>query len=276
MEELERKHGNMLTHWAAQENRIDVLEWALQHGHDLFSIHVQCAGDGRLDTLIWLKDNGMNIKKEIVTLYASIGGHLHILEWLKTQGFIADLQKRDNDLLFDRFCTYTALKGKLNSLQWLRNNGFPWDEMVCKVAAQYGQFHVLKWAREHGCPWDDKTCDFAASSGHLHILKWAREHGCPWSVVTYRSAVKNHHLPVVVWAMEHKCPVDQTITCTFLFIQFVASKKCLERNYVNFVNRVGDVNVFVHHVVANWIKRTKQTCDDLTYPDLSDLITQFI
>jgi hypothetical protein len=244
MEELARKHGNMLTHWAVQENRFDVLEWALQHGHDLFSSHVQFAVDGRLDALMWMKDHGVNIKKEVVTLYASIGGHLHILEWLKTQGFITDLQKPDNLLLFDKFCTYTSLKGKLNSLQWLRNNGFPWDEMVCKVAAQYGHLHVLQWAREHGCPWNEYTCEFAALNGYLHVLLWALQNNCP--------------LPT------------QPITIQFQHKYFTVTKKLLlhhNRYNLQFANK---------QLVEAWIQSVDDLCSDLCYNDLSMLIKSFI
>merc|ERR1711934_692323 len=73
-----------------------------------------------------------------------------------------------------------AVGGHLEILQWLRSEGCPWDSRACSCAASGGHLETLKWLRSEGCPWDEETCRSAAEHGHLEVLKWLRSEGCPW------------------------------------------------------------------------------------------------
>jgi hypothetical protein len=56
----------------------------------------------------------------------------------------------------------------------------------------------------------------------------------------------------------------------------MAAKQCLELNCVQFTGYVGEMLMYSHDTVKQWIDVAEATCDEITYPDLSDLIKQFI
>jgi hypothetical protein len=85
---------------------------------------------------------------------------------------------RVNGAPWDRHtCAAAAEGGHLELLQWLRTQSrCPWDVWTCADAASFGRLEVLQWARaqEPPCPWDLFTCAYAALGGHLELLRWAR------------------------------------------------------------------------------------------------------
>ena len=84
--------------------------------------------------------------------------------------------------------------GHLHIIQWARSNGCPWDTDTCYCAAKEDHLLVLQWAHENGCPWDEDTwCWGAANNGRFHILQWARENGCPWNERTCWGAASSGH-----------------------------------------------------------------------------------
>ena len=105
---------------------------------------------------------------------ASQGGHLEVLQWLRSIGFQMD----------GAHCWRAAEGGHREVLKWLRANGCPWDGNTCMYAPWGGHLDVLQWLRANGCPWDESTCAFAAKGGHLEMLQWARANGCPWDKKT--------------------------------------------------------------------------------------------
>lgn len=72
---------------------------------------------------------------------ACAGGHLHILEWIKSN-VDADLAKSSESVFFTR------------------------------DAAENGRFEVLKWLKAEGALCDESTCVAAARSGHFEMLKY--------------------------------------------------------------------------------------------------------
>jgi hypothetical protein len=60
--------------------------------------------------------------------------------------------------------------GSLEVLQWLRsqNPPCPWNAGVCSGAAENGQMHVLRWlrAQDPPCPWDERVC----ANASLHCV----------------------------------------------------------------------------------------------------------
>lgn len=132
----------------------------------------------------------------IYTRFAAELGRLHILIWLRQQGYSWD----------ETTCSSAALHGHLDVLKWARQEGCPWDEATCRNAALNGHLHILKWARESGCPWDLSTCSQASRNGNLDVLKWVRAQECPWDEWTMIQALLNGHLLCFYWAKEHGCP----------------------------------------------------------------------
>ncbi|SHO33483.1 Hypothetical protein BQ3484_415, partial [Cedratvirus A11] len=50
-----------------------------------------------------------------------------------------------------KVCSGAAEGGHLHIIQWCRSRGFVWDETTCYSAAGYGHLEVLKWL--HGNGW---------------------------------------------------------------------------------------------------------------------------
>jgi hypothetical protein len=162
-------------------------------------------------------------------------------------------------------CNWAAENGRLDVLQWAREGGCSWNVYVCAFAAMGGHLHILQWLRKHGCPWNELTCVYAARGGHLYILQWAREHGCPWNEFTCAHAAYGGHLQLLQWALENKCPIDPYTIVGFKNRHFTSASKLLHRNI--FENQDN---------VKEWIEIVDETCNTLTYNDLSRLIKSFI
>ena len=144
-----------------------------------------------------------------VILVAASYGHLDVL---KT--YWSDLPKDKKPLLMDKWtCAWATSGGRLETLQWLRSQGCAWDEMTCAWATGNGQLECLQWARSEGCPWTDWTCRQAARFGHLECLQWARENGCPWNADAMCDLAAEHgRLAVLKWVREQGCPWGETTT----------------------------------------------------------------
>jgi hypothetical protein len=101
-----------------------------------------------------------------------------------------------------------ARGGHLPVLEWLRSQACPWDESACSAAAEGGQLAALQWLRRWGAPWDFLTCEEAAGAGHLEVLRWAHAQGCPLSEHVRWLALRGEHVHVLRWAADVGCPAD--------------------------------------------------------------------
>jgi hypothetical protein len=196
---------------AASAGRLEVLMWARDNGCPWnVSTCLEAAKNGHLDCLKWAHENGCPLEhgrpsKNDICLYAAQGGHLECLKWARWNGFPWD----------ERTCSHAAYRGHLECLKWARDNGCPLSERTCAYAAEGGSPECLEWARDNGCPLDKKdTCTRAAEYGNLECLKWARENGCDWDEWTCAYAAGNGHLECLKWARQNGCPWDKR-TCAF-------------------------------------------------------------
>ena len=84
-------------------------------------------------------------------------------------------------------CFIASLGGHLNIVKWCRSQDppFPWDWRTYSCAAREGHLEIIKWCRSQDppCPWNEYTCIDAAMGGHLEILQWCRSQNppCPWN-----------------------------------------------------------------------------------------------
>ena len=95
-------------------------------------------------------------------------GDLDQFEWLyKRYGHI----NSSNSL---EFCCEAAKNGHLHVLQWLRSQDpyCPLDDRACSSAAFNGHLHALQWLRSQDtpCPWNECTCSNAAGNGVFIII----------------------------------------------------------------------------------------------------------
>lgn len=98
---------------------IYVLKWALEIGCPKSrDICRRVSENGNLTVLKWIKQNGNGwFYRDDVAFFAAKGGHLHIIEWLKTT------KKSYNSLIHEG-----ALRGgQKHILKWLKDRGYPID-----------------------------------------------------------------------------------------------------------------------------------------------------
>jgi hypothetical protein len=62
---------------------------------------------------------------------------------------------------------WATIGGNLELLSWLRERGRTFDRYTSAMAAGAGHKHVLCYLREQGCEWDARTVAAAAEQGHL-------------------------------------------------------------------------------------------------------------
>eukprot|EP00953_Heterococcus_sp_UTEX-ZZ885_P033711 17516-Heterococcus_DN1.PRE.1 len=105
---------------------------------------------------------------------AAKGGHLELLQHLRSEGFEWD----------KHHIVYCAAgSGSIEMIEWLRQQqSMQIDAEVLSWAAGAGKTAMCQHLRSVGCDWDIHACESATADGHLDTLRWLRENGCPWIV----------------------------------------------------------------------------------------------
>ncbi|QDZ24476.1 hypothetical protein A3770_13p69940 [Chloropicon primus] len=164
--------------------------WYYDHFYDSHLMYL-AAFQGSKKAMEWLVSQGIPLKikgkyfrsvnnEVVAVLGAAAGGHIAMLEWLRSKGCEFD----------ESTCSGAAKGGHLDVLKWLRSQDPPcdWDQETCRKAARRGHLDVLQWARSQDppCDWNWRTCKWAARGGHLDVLKWLRSQDppCPWDAWT--------------------------------------------------------------------------------------------
>lgn len=167
-----------------------------KHRINYSSIVKYAAKNGYLSLFIWGYHRGCDIDKKTYEAAAE-GGHLEILEWLKSYWIRA--RGRIPPPWDEDTCSTAASNGHLDALIWLVSNNCPWDDDVLDFAAEYGHLDILDWAEENGCSCNHLTYIAAARGGQLKVLQRLKENGCRWNPKAWEFAKDNGHLEVVTW-----------------------------------------------------------------------------
>jgi len=158
------KNGETITHRAAEEGRVDVLNWLKKRLADVNAKD----GDGR------------------TPMYsAAYGGHVEAMKWLKKQGVEANVKDIDGGTPMH----LAALRGHVEAMKWLKEQGADvnakdrYGQTLMHPAAFGGHVEAMKWLREQGVDVDakDKNGDtathWAARGGSVEAMKWLKEQG---------------------------------------------------------------------------------------------------
>ena len=210
------KYFEGAAHLAAENGKVEVLQWLHDTEHDLSSCYDEildfglcdsAAKHGQVEVLKWLQttfnaDDDQNEEEEVpwneYTIYrACRHGHVEAVRWMLDIGGTMDI----------KMCHFAAISGSVPLLQLLRSYGCKWDELVPAYAAAHDQVELIEWAVNTGCPWSEYTSHHAAAYGELEtLMKWLRAKGCPWDEMTACYAKGND---IYDWAVAHGCPVAE-------------------------------------------------------------------
>ncbi len=184
-------------------NSIPRIQWSLDSGRAwLHRSAEDLVKRGSLDTLQWaVMYAGCPLSRSSIT-EAVVVGNLDILKFLS-------LHCDDASKTFDTIaCLMAAGRGHLHVLKWLRANGYKWNSATTSSAVSGGHLEVLKWAIENGCSWErDGMMDLIAGGrGDLEMMKWARSMGCRWSMNTFAMAANAGKLEMLKWISANRCP----------------------------------------------------------------------
>jgi hypothetical protein len=199
---LDKDHQYKVCHLDYFVTRLPLMLLAPPHTHtrvrDLrrsdCRVICEAAGSGSLDVLQWAIGNGCKYMVE-VSWKAAAGGHIHVLEWIRTLG----------GRVWDPHTTsHAAGRGHLTVLKWLSGEQCPMDHPTFEAAAYGGHLHVLKWANKQNCIWDTVTCTSAASGGHLNVLRWVMRRCKPGVsyLELYVEAISRGHTHILQWLFD--------------------------------------------------------------------------
>jgi hypothetical protein len=150
------------------------------------------AASDELSTVIWLHTEhscALNTTSE-----CSAGeGHIEVLRWLKQQGVIFSTDTMNS----------AAMHGQKSTCAYLQGESCPWDEVTVFAAALAKHWDLVRWLHEHGCPWYPyEVCLIAAEQGSIENMTFIlqRDVVSPHTLSTLLNAAgANGHLAAAQW-----------------------------------------------------------------------------
>eukprot|EP00953_Heterococcus_sp_UTEX-ZZ885_P035645 18387-Heterococcus_DN1.PRE.1 len=185
----------------------DVATLQVAHGLGLpwsSEVLIGAAESGSRSKLHWLhREQGCELPADI-SYHAARSGSLDLLTWLQ-----------DNDNEFTaKTCEGAAAGAHVHLLQYLCSEGCVGDEEACSAAVMFGHLTTLQWLHEHACPWDaESICEDAVVSGNIEMLAYLKQQGCEHSAGTLHSAAVQGHLAVCQFLIAEHCPLSSASTC---------------------------------------------------------------
>lgn len=218
--------------YAAINSHLGLLQWLMscRYRNDRIPYHV--GRSGCRDMIQWLMLK-MDLTVDDVCDGAARGGHVNVLEWLKSKGCqpspitpyhaarsgsmeclsSAPVEHRrappqwtiDNGCRINcRVIDGAARGGHLDMLQWMRRGGFIMNGNVSTEAATGGHIEVLQWSIDVSIVRGSTACQCAALKDRLDVLKWLIANGFVWNEVMYKNAVYKGHIHILEYITSDK------------------------------------------------------------------------
>jgi len=155
---------------AAENGHTFILEWAFPHtqisqyGVDL------AAGEGRLDTVKWIKEHLDLLPSQEGIGWAALYGHIDILEWKDLPS--ETLPNEDN---LDCAVSW----GKIDSLLWAEKKGISFTEDMADSAAHEGYVDILEYFRQQDSPVlpSREGVRLAIMRNRVNVIEWMERVG---------------------------------------------------------------------------------------------------
>jgi hypothetical protein len=121
------------------------------------------ASSGELSTVIWLyteHDCGFD---DNASLCCAGNGAIEVLQWLKQQGAVFDMTTM----------LAAAASGQQATCAYLYSVDCPLDELASLLAAHNEHWHIVRWLHEHGCQWNlNSLRRIAAAAGDIAAMSY--------------------------------------------------------------------------------------------------------
>jgi hypothetical protein len=137
---------------AALHGSLECLRWVVNNGDPAFGLYTA----GQLPEHFTPK----------VGIFAADGGHIHVLEWLHSNGLLP--QQLDN---YDSLCTCAAKHNHYEAVVWLFEHGYLPGPRTCAAAAQAGNMELLQWLLMRGYTLTADNMPDVAGGSSLAVLK---------------------------------------------------------------------------------------------------------
>lgn len=196
--------GKKVMKAAAAAGDLSVVVYAgeMHAPQDQTAVYAACK-NGHLDVVDWLVGSGCPWKEQNegdqphvggkACSSAAKGGHLHVLQFLRSQHVNAKWNGKTP--------MKAAERGHLEVLRWAIENRCPVDAYTYHGAAMYGHIHILEYLHTTHAPYDAFAANAAAGQGHVHVLEWFKEHGyILWQDRILQHAARENQIKVLEWA----------------------------------------------------------------------------
>lgn len=200
------------------------------------------ARGGRLDFVKFHWDPSVAKEAAISAgVSAAVGGHVHVLEWIREWTRDNKFEDDEDEFEFDEFefdefdaivSSAASTAGMFDVVKWIWEQKMDTEDDMdsfyvhtCVGASRGGHLGIFKWCLENGtenqldgmCEYDfdiyQSVADTAAAGGYLEFLKYAVQHSVYPDVNTCSAAASGGHLDVLEWLIESGCEWDGD-TCT--------------------------------------------------------------
>jgi hypothetical protein len=205
---------------AASKGHFDIVKYLFSVDPD--SIETIAAGavkGGYLEILKFVYDSGGKLS------YSFICSHLHIFEWLISNGFfeydmciiqniastgnlecLQFLHSKNYEILNARVFSSAVYSKNIMTIEWLHNLGCPMDEFAINNAINLrAPIAILKLLISWGCKIPSNGCSIAAGVGNLEMLQFLYAHNCLLDEYTITWAACNGHLDIIIWCRQQGC-----------------------------------------------------------------------
>lgn len=136
-----------------------------------------------------------NRKSSYPCAKAAMGGHFHVLKWLRENNYPLD---------DTRIFSHASLHGRFDIMKWLRSEKCKWDSDTYTLIGDGPElFEMIKWLVQEGCPWGRHSCSGIIKYGRLDILEWLVNYNVIIYGEAYISAIKYDKLDVVKWLINN-------------------------------------------------------------------------
>ena len=174
-----------------QNENLSFMKWLQNNKHNFGADELEFALSLEKYKIVdYLLANNCPFKKTTMSVAARTGN----LEMVKLF--------KEKKCCWDGLTREAAVGGHLHIIEWARSNGCPWDTETCSTAIKQGHLNILYWAVDNGCPIDEKTLAVAVDCSDIKVLIYLKDRGCSLNTTTFHAAARSGRLDVMEYIVK--------------------------------------------------------------------------